>query len=122
LKPKSIRFLLSDFLFPGDPGPLLRRFAAGAARVVVIQVLDPWELEPEALGPVTLVDCEGGHRLDLDLAERAVGRYRERLERLCGLVERTVSGLGGLYVCLRADSPAAMFREGLLPAGVVEPA
>ena len=62
LKPRSLRFLLSDFLFAADPAPELRRLAAGAAHVVVVQLLDPWELDPRADGPLTVVDCESSER------------------------------------------------------------
>ncbi len=122
LKPMSIRFLLSDFLFPGDPGTMIRRFASGAARIFVIQLLDSWELDPDRSGPLTLIDCETAARIDLDLNSRSVGLYKERLGRLCGAVKQAVTASGGMYACVKADTPHAMFREGLMAQNIVEPA
>ena len=57
---------------------------------------------------------------------RAVGHriaaYRKRLHRLRDGVARAARGCGGSYACVEAGEPAAMFREHLLPQGVLEPA
>jgi len=122
LRPRSLRLWVSDFLFPTDPAPLIRRFAGGAAHIYVLQLLDPWELDPTAEGPLSLVDAESDERLDLDLDRRAVLRYRERLARLRDSVRRATLASGGVYACVAATEPARMFRDSLLPQGVVEPA
>lgn len=121
LRPRSLRLLLSDFLVPGDPGPVVRRAAAGAAHLTVVQLLDPWEWQPALEGAVTLVDCEGGGRRDLDLDRRAVARYRERLGRLVDGVRGAVEAVGGTYVAVTADAPGTVFRRDLMPAGILEP-
>jgi hypothetical protein len=121
LKPRSLRFLLSDFLFAADPAPELRRLAAGAAHVVVVQLLDPWELDPRADGPLTLVDCESGARLDVELAGEALRGYHARLDRLRGAVERAVRSAGGSFATIAAAAPEAMCAS-LMAQGIVEPA
>jgi uncharacterized protein (DUF58 family) len=122
LRPGSLRMWISDFLWEGDPAPLLRRLARGAAQVYVLQLLDPLEIDPAAEGAVTLVDCERDERLDLDVDARAVARYRARLSRLRGAVEAAARGAGGLYALVPAAEPSRMFRDALLPQRVVEPA
>jgi uncharacterized protein (DUF58 family) len=122
LRPRGLRLWLSDFLVPGDPAPAIRKLAAGASHLYVLQVLDPWELEPTADGPRTLVDCEDDARLDLVLDARALATYRERLHRLQGAVAEAVRRVGGTYASVRADRPDAMLRRDLLPQGVVQPA
>ena len=122
LRTRAMRMLVSDFLHPEDPGPRLRRFAAGASHCYVLQVLDPWELAPTAEGAHTLIDCERESRLDIVLDERTVTRYRRRLGRLTEDVQRATRAIGGSFALVRADAPGAMFREQLLPQGLVEPA
>lgn len=121
-RPNTLRLWITDFLDPADPGPVVRRFAAGAAHLYVVQLLDPWELDPDAEGPRTLIDCEEDVRLDLVLDKAAVARYRERLARLRTALERAVRAVAGTYCCVAADAPARMFSDGLLAQGVIEPA
>lgn len=121
LRPNAARVVVSDFLVEDDPAPVVRRLAARAAHLDVIQLLDPWELDPTDEGPVTLVDVETGARLDLDLGARARRAYTVRLARLRASVERAARSVGARYACVRAGPPEAMFRGGLLPGGVVEP-
>lgn len=121
LRPRSLRLVLSDFLGPDDPGPALRRLGADASHLWVLQLLDPWELDPEREGPRTLVDVETGARLELVLDDATVTAYRSRLKRLCGAVEHATRALGGSYVQVTADTPATMFRRDLLRGGVIEP-
>ena len=121
LRTRSLRVVISDFLFRGDPGPGVRRFAANASHLYVVQLLDPWELDPAREGPCSLVDCESEARLDLVLDARTVDAYRQRLQRLRVSLERAVRGAGGTYACVPAAAPAVMFRQSLMPQGVVEP-
>jgi uncharacterized protein (DUF58 family) len=122
LRPRGLRMLVSDFLFPDDPGPAIRRLAHGAAYVYVLQLLDPWEAAPSRDGPLTLVDAEGPDRLDLVLDAAAVERYRTRLATLRDAVSRATRAAGGTYATVVAAPPAAMFREHLLAQRVLEPA
>ncbi len=121
LQRAGVRVVLSDFLFPGDPAPELGRLAAGAAVLMVIQLLDPWELAPDAIGAAALVDCEDGARIELVLDAAAVQRYRARLARLREAVADTTRRLGGRYACVVADGLGRMCRDSLLPAEIVEP-
>jgi uncharacterized protein (DUF58 family) len=122
LRIRSLRVLISDFLFREDPAPQIRRLAAGGAHLYVLHLLDPWELDPAPEGSVTLEDCEDGSRRDLVLDRAAVDRYRERLARLNDDVARAVRAVGGTYARVPAGAPARMFREHLLPQRVLEPA
>jgi len=119
--PRALRVWVSDFLFEEDPAPLIRRFASGAAGICLVQLLDPWEIDPAREGHLTLVDCEGDGRLDLELDAAAIARYRERLARLRAAVERAARSAGGSYALVEAAAPETMFRRSLLPQGIVEP-
>ncbi len=122
LRPHGVRAVVSDFLFAGDPGPAIRRLAAGAAHLDVIQLLDPWEQDPALDGTWALVDAEDGSRQELRLDARAVKGYRERLARLRGAVESAARAAGARYACVAAAEPEAMFRGALLARGILEPA
>lgn len=121
LRPRGVRVVISDFLAEGDPGAWLRAVAATAGRLVVLQLLDPWELEPTGDGAVQLRDCEDGSQLELELDAAALRAYRERLQRLCDSVRGVVQQCGGAFAVTAAASPDAMCRDRLLPAGILEP-
>ncbi len=121
LRPRGVRVLVSDLLRERDPAPDIARLGAGASGLVVIQVLDPWELDPEVEGPVELVDAEGGARLELDLDEVAVDGYRARLRRLIEAADRATRAAGGTFVSVAAGEPRALFRGELLRRRVIEP-
>ncbi|MEZ5964141.1 MAG: DUF58 domain-containing protein [Planctomycetota bacterium] len=122
LRRDGVRVVLSDFLRPDDPQPTITRLATGAALLVVVQVLDPWELAPTADGALALVDCESSQRVELVLDEAAVARYRERLARLCAGLVTATRRVGGRCATLAAAPLAEMCRGGLLPAAIVEAA
>lgn len=121
LRANGVRVLISDFLFPEDPTPAIRRIAAGAAHLDVVQLLDPAEADPADDGAVTLIDCEDGARLDVRIDAAVRRSYSERFARLTGAVEAAARGVGGRFVRVLAASPETMCRERLLSAGVVEP-
>ncbi len=121
MRMRGLRMLISDFLVPTDPAPMMRRLAAGGAHVYVIQVLDPWELKPSADGARTLIDAEANTRADLILDKRTIEAYCERLTRLRAAVESAVRTVGGTYACVTAAEPAAMFRQDLMRHGMVIP-
>lgn len=121
LRPRSVRIVLSDFLFENDPATELRRLAANAAELIVLQLLDPWESDPEPLGAVALVDCESNARAQLVLDERAVAAYRERLNRLTSTLERATRSAGGRFARILADAPRAMFEQQMLRLGLLVP-
>ncbi|MGE3752823.1 MAG: DUF58 domain-containing protein [Planctomycetota bacterium] len=122
LRRRAMRLVVSDFLVPDDPAPRLRRLSAGASHLYVLQLLDPWEVDPQAEGEHTLVDCERSSRLDIVLDRPTLDRYRARLRRLTGAVEQAVRAIGGSYALVPAGPPGRMFREHLLTQGIVEPA
>lgn len=99
LKPQSVRIVISDFLFPHDPGTLIRRLAAGAGVLWIIQVLSGWEADPSELGGRRLIDIEDQSEADLLVNRKAIARYKERLGRLQE---------GILRECRRAHAPVAV--------------
>jgi len=122
LRPNGVRVLVADGLWEGDPTPLLRRAIAGSSQFAFVQLLDPEEVDPAAVGAVTLVDVESGQRLEAQLDASGIAAYRERLQRLCDGLRGCVVGDGGAHVRVVADALPTMCARDLLPAGLVEPA
>ena len=112
--------MVTDWLREHDPAHDLAMLSSGAARLVVIQLLDAWEQAPEPLGPVALVDCESDLQHELEFDDEAVRHYRDKLTRLQRTIEAATRNAHGAFVTLTADSPQTMFPN-LLPATIIEP-
>lgn len=114
--------VISDFLEPdlAALGGALDRLARQGADVVMIQLMSPQEEDPEALGPVELIDAETGERLDVALSLGATRRYRARLANWLGEVEALATGRGLRYVRVRTDRPAdVVLLDDFRRAGLV---
>lgn len=99
LRPQSVRIVISDFLFPHDPGPVIRRLGAGVGVLWVLQLLSAWEAEPSEMGGRKLIDVETSAEVDLLVNRKAILLYQQRLLRL-------QEGL--LRECRRVHAPAAV--------------
>lgn len=82
LRRQTVRVVISDFLFPHDPDVLLRRLAAEASVLWVIQVLNSWEARPTAVGGRKLVDLETSSEANLQVLDKAIADYSARLLEL----------------------------------------
>lgn len=94
----GLAVVLSDLL--GSPG-WERGLAALRYRrfdVVLVQVLDPDDIEPGAAGPTRLVDRETGRALRLDVDATVRAAYRGRLAAFHDAVERTCLRSGIEYL------------------------
>jgi uncharacterized protein (DUF58 family) len=102
LHQRSVLFLISDFVGAAPEAALQR--AASRHDLVVLEVVDPRDLEPPAVGPVVLEDAETGEVAFVDGRRSAApeaaraGAERERLRRLLG-------ALGVDRLELRTDRP-----------------
>ncbi|RME76319.1 MAG: DUF58 domain-containing protein [Planctomycetota bacterium] len=121
LRPRSIRVVVSDLLFLREPAREIGPLAHDAARLVLLQLLDPWERAPESEGAVELLDPETGQRLALQLDSAACRRYRERLARHLESWERAARAAAAIFCPVTAAEPAAMFAGPLLHHRVIEP-
>ena len=92
----------------------------GSVGGVVLQVLGPEELDPQVLGDVRLRDSETGREADFSGSADAYGRYRSRLDDLCGQMAAR-SARSGLHHLLVEAGSAASERTlaALAGAGVI---
>ncbi|MFM1873758.1 MAG: hypothetical protein RL398_3180 [Planctomycetota bacterium] len=122
LRPRGVRVLVTDGLWRDDGAAFLHRLAAGAADVLVLQVLSKWEVDPEPCGALALVDVETDERREVQFDAAAVAAYKAKLQRLCDDLRQTTLADGGRYARVVADDLGAMCRRDLVPAEVLEPA
>lgn len=122
LRHRSLRIVVSDFLFPHDPDVLVSRLARQAASLSIVQFTLREEVDPAVEGGRRLVDVEGGGELDLVIDERAIAEYRARFTRLRMGLARAAARAGARYVHLVAGPPVREVARILAGAGVLEAA
>jgi hypothetical protein len=81
LRPRGLRFLLSDLFWMGDPLHVLAPCAERATILVVVQVLARADVDVAERGNLRLIDVETDQLLDLLIDGPAVVRYQAALER-----------------------------------------
>jgi uncharacterized protein (DUF58 family) len=75
--------VISDFLQPGAGIEALRLLRYRGEELLVVQVLHPTELAPQAVGDLRLVDVETGSAREVTLDARLLEAYRKSLQNLC---------------------------------------
>lgn len=95
----SVVIVISDFLSDLDD------ISTGIGRladsdVVLVNVMDATELEPDFAGDTVLTDPESDNRLRTYMSDRVVGSYRSRLDRHIGQVEAAAHEHGARFLQL----------------------
>lgn len=120
---RSVRILISDFLFPHDPEQLIKQFGSNVSALWVLQILNRWESDPTPLGGRRLVDLETRLESDLVLDEKVISEYRMRLLRLQELLGRSCRRKQAVFSTVIAD-PGLMevCAKNLCRLGLLRPA
>ncbi len=102
LKQRSVLFLISDFV----NAPCEKSLKAAAARhdLIVLEVVDPRDLELPRVGPVVLRDAETG-RTSLVDGRSAAAAFAARRQRERAALRKLTRGLGVDHLELRTDRP-----------------
>jgi len=103
-KSQSIRVLISDLLFMGDPALVLQQIATRAAVVVVVQVLARSDVDPPQRGSVRLTDSETGQIQEVFIDATAQQRYRDALARHQDNWHRAAVQVGATMTTVVAES------------------
>lgn len=77
-RPRSTRIVVSDLLYPGDPGVLARDLGAQATWSALIVVADRSESQPNWQGGMKLVDSETGQEQVHYCDQAFLAEYQER--------------------------------------------
>jgi uncharacterized protein (DUF58 family) len=120
LRRRSLRVVVSDFLFPHDADVLVGRLARDGASLAIVQLTLPEEADPAAQGGLRLQDVEGHGEFDLVVDEKAVRDYRERFGRLRLGLSRAARRAGASFSHVLAGTPLRETAKALATAGVLE--
>ena len=77
--PGAVRVLVSDLLWPADPGAVVRRLATGASAAFVVQVMAERETRPPQQGATRLLDRETGEERPIFVDAGVARAYVENL-------------------------------------------
>jgi uncharacterized protein (DUF58 family) len=119
---RSLRVVVSDFLFPHDADVLVSRLARDSALLALVQLTLRDEAEPVAEDGRRLVDVEGRGELDLVIDEAAIRDYRARFNRLRLGLAGAARRVGASFAHVVAGTPVRDVARGLAAAGVLEAA
>jgi len=117
---RSVRVVVSDFLFPHDPSELVSRLAHGAAAAYVLQLLEPSELDPDFPGGRLLIDVETDAEANVVVNVDSIARYRSRLDALSAGLARQCRLWMTPFARVAGGSLETTCRDVLLPAGFLE--
>jgi hypothetical protein len=122
LRRRSLRIVVSDFLFPHDADALVSRLARDSASLALVQLTLDEEVDPPVEGGRRLVDVEGGGQLDLVIDEAAVADYRARFSRLRLGLATAARRAGARFAHVVAGIPVRDVARQLAAAGVLDAA
>jgi uncharacterized protein (DUF58 family) len=96
--------VLSDFFDPnwerGVRALMARRF-----QVVLLQILDPDEVEPNLVGDLRLVDAETGEAREISVTPTMLSNYKAAFERFCDNLSNLSTKHGMDYIRVTTDTP-----------------
>jgi len=119
----SIRVLISDLLYMGDPLATLQLLSHDAAVIAVVQVLASADTEPPQRGSIRLVDSETGALQEVFVDAATQKRYREALARHQENWSRAATQVGAVMTTLVAEEVLDDWDlSPLVEAEVMQPA
>lgn len=120
LRRRSLRVVISDFLFPHDADVIVNRLARDGASLTLVQLTLREEAEPAMEGGYRFIDVEGNGELDLVVDGKAAGDYRARFNRLRLGLSRASRRTGARFVHLTAGASLRETARSLAAAGALE--
>jgi uncharacterized protein (DUF58 family) len=96
--------VLSDFFDPGQLFTALGHARAAGHDVILIQILDPEEIDPKLDGDYSLEDSETGARVELTADPTALAAYAAQLGILVQNIRDWARRHGAVYVRTQSDA------------------
>ena len=103
LRPRGLRILLSDLLWPDEPRKFLQRLREGTQACLVLQILSQTDLQPALSGHITLIDAETAAEHSYFLDAEALAQGQERLQRHQNLWLKAAESCGVVMLTLVAE-------------------
>ncbi len=102
----GVRIVISDLLWMMEPKHYLHKVCAGAAAVIIIQVMGREDLCPEEYGNIRLTDSETGLSEELFVDAAALRKYQETLNNHQDNWYRACRENGAWLITFEAESLA----------------
>jgi uncharacterized protein (DUF58 family) len=118
-RPRSLRVLVSDLFWVGDPLAVLGLCAERATAVIVVQMLAEADVRPPAEGNLRLLDVETGGVHEMYVDGTARRRYQEALARHQENWHQACRQVGGVFAPLVAEEFVRDWRLDALVAAEV---
>jgi uncharacterized protein (DUF58 family) len=122
IRANSIRVLISDLLFPGDPDPVLRQLGQRHGTLVVFSPFARSEANPDWSGNYEFIDAERNsrhpHRIEPAILRRYCEAYANHFALWKQMAGRHQAALA--RIAAETDLATELFREAV-PVGALEP-
>lgn len=121
LRANSIRVLLSDLLFPGDPDPILRYLSQRHGSAVIFSPYVQEEAKPAWDGNYDFIDAENETRHPHRIEPAVLKRYEEAYTTHFSTWKHAARRYQAAYARIPAEEElaSALFREAI-PTGALE--
>ncbi|HEX9743901.1 MAG TPA: DUF58 domain-containing protein [bacterium] len=100
---KGLVFVISDFLDPVKLKDGLKRLAYRKHDIVLIQVLDKNEIDPELRGDWALTDIETGEIIEVSISPRLLSDYKRKMVAYLKDLKSFASKMHAGYVLVTTD-------------------
>ncbi len=106
---RGLAFVISDFLDPVHAKDGIKRLAQHKHDILLLQVLDRTELDPDLRGDWALTDCETGEVVEVSVSPRLITDYKRRMVAYLDDLRTFSRRLGIGYVLTTTDVPIEDF-------------
>ncbi len=97
---RGISFIISDMFVQGDLEDALKALTYKRQEIILIQVLDEKETEPDVLGSLRITDCETGEFKDVTVSAKMIEDYKKALYSMRAYLSEYCKGLGGRFISI----------------------
>ncbi len=123
LRPLSMRFFISDLLWPGEPQAVAAALAQNATATVIIQVLGTDDANPELRGGWRVVDAETNEWREVFFDASAAAQYRDALARHRELWDESARYARAVVTrCIAEEVEKNLVFDDLAAAEILRPA
>lgn len=123
LRPLSMRFFISDLLWPGEPQVIAAALAQNATATVIIQVLGNDDAHPELRGGWRVVDAETNEFREVFFDAAAAAQYRDALARHRELWDESARYTRAVVArCIAEEVERNLVFDDLAAAEILRPA
>lgn len=106
---KGLVFVISDFFDPVNLEAGLKRLSNSGHELMLIQVLDKTELEPDIRGDWALTDNETGDVVEVSVSPKLIADYKRRILGYLNELKDTSRKIGAGYIVTTTGTPVEEF-------------